>query len=223
MNKLKISTITLVMFLLMVILAACSEEQPPNPAEFMYEHFEEAVVIERAVEEIQVPLTEAENNEFEWYEEMLALSDLEEIEALAAQAIESAEERRALMDEEKEIIDNAFQEFQQAIDFIEDFQDEVVKEQAEDIVRMMEERHQTYQDLYNKYMETIDMDIELYTLIYQEELTIEELQEKHDLVNEAYQQINELNNQFNEITAEFNNAKREFYENAGLEVVFEGA
>lgn len=206
---------------LTALMVGCNEEEPPNPAEFMYEHFEESVTIEKAVEDLQGPLTEAENNEFEWYEEMLSLTELEEIEELAEQAIQSAEERRALMNEEKEIIDNAYEEFQLAREFVEDFEEEEVRDKAESVMAIMDERYETYQDLYDKYIETIDMDIELYTMLYEEELTVEELQEKHESVNAAYREINELNSRFNELTSEFNAAKREFYELSGLQVEFE--
>lgn len=218
MKKLKLGISAI---LLTAVMVGCNEEEAPNPAEFMYEHFEESVTIEKAVEDLQGPLTEAENNEFEWYEEMLTLSELEEIEELAEQAIQSAEERRTLMDEEKEIIDNAYEEFQLASEFVEDFEEEEIREKAESVMAIMTERYETYQELYTMYMETIDMDVELYTMLFEEELTVEELQEKHESVNEAYREINELNSRFNELTADFNSSKREFYELSGLQVVFE--
>ncbi|MDG5789488.1 YkyA family protein [Evansella sp. AB-P1] len=205
--------------LLIPILAGCEEED--NPVEFMYEHLEEAVSIERAVGEKQDPLTEAEDNELQWYTEMSETSDMEEIEYLAQQAIQSAEDRRELMEEEKEIIDEAFEEFQLAKPFIDDIEDESLQNNANSMVSIMEDRYEVYQELYEHYIETIDMDIELYTMYFQEDLAFEELQQQHDLVNEAYQRINELNQEFNEYTANFNESKRDFYDLAELDVVFE--
>ncbi|MFA9557291.1 YkyA family protein [Evansella sp. AB-rgal1] len=210
---------TIFILSLITLLAACTPEQE-NPAEFMYEHLEEAVSIERAVGEKQDPLTEAEDNELEWYKEMAETSDIEEIESLANQAIESAESRRDIMIEEKEIIDEAFEEFQLAIPFVEDIEEQEVIESANSMIQTMEDRYDTYQQLYDQYMETIDMDIELYTMYFQEDLTTEQLQEQHDIVNEAYQKINELNREFNDYTTAFNDSKRSFYEISGLNVVF---
>lgn len=202
-----------------VILTACGGEEP---AEFIYEHLEEAVQIEHSVADKQGPLTEAEELEHEWYEEMLALSDEDEIQELSQQAIESAEERRTLMNDEKVIIEEAYEEFQQSKEFITEL-DEEVATHAVQLVQTMEERYELYEQLFNKYNETIELDIELYELIAQEDLTVEELQEQHDLVNEAYEEINELNNNFNEKTVQYNEEKREFYEVAELNVVYEDA
>ncbi|SDY78502.1 Putative cell-wall binding lipoprotein [Evansella caseinilytica] len=202
------------------MLIACSDD---NPAESMYGHLEEAVQIEKAVEGKQTPLADAENDEYDLYEEMLSLSDLEEIESLSKQAIESAEKRRTLVQEEKAIIDEAYEQFLLSVPFIEAFEEEAIQSQAEEMVEVMKDRYETYQELYSEYVATIDLDVRLYTLVYQEDLTIDQLQEQHDLVNEAYQRINDLNQRFNEYTSSFNDAKRSFYDVADLDVVFDDA
>ncbi|ADU30924.1 YkyA family protein [Evansella cellulosilytica] len=211
---------TVIIFMLAIFLTGCFNESE-NPAQFMYEHLEEAVAIEVELGEKQAPLTEAENMEYELYEEMLTLSELSEIEELAQQAIESAESRRELMVEEKEIIDAAYEEFALAKAFIDDIEDEEIKQQADEMVSAMENRYEAYNELYNKYVETIDIDIELYSMVFQEELTVDELQAQHDIVNEAYNEINEFNDMFNQYTTAFNDAKRDFYEAAELDVVFD--
>ncbi|WP_380086975.1 YkyA family protein [Evansella tamaricis] len=207
-------------FMLSLFAAGCSEEQV-NHVELMYDHLEEAVQIEKAVEDKQGPLTEAENYELELYEQLRDISDLAELEEIAQTAIESAEERRSIMEEEKAIIETAYDEFQLSIEYLDEIEDEEVKAQGQAMIEVMENRFETYQELFSQYLLTIDLDIELYSMYYHEDTTIEDLQDQHDLVNEAYQVINDLNQQFNDHTNEFNESKRSFYEMAELNVVFE--
>ncbi|WP_158282214.1 YkyA family protein [Salipaludibacillus keqinensis] len=202
----------------LAIFTACFGDQP---AEEMYEHLEESVQIEQEIEAKQEPLTSAEENEVALYEEMLTLSSVEEIEPLADEAIESAEQRRELMDEEKELIEESFSIFQEAEQHVEDIEEEEERQAAENLVNTMNERYEVYQELHEAYMTSIDQDIQLYEMAKDEEVEVEQLQEQHDSVNELYNEITELNQQFNELTNQYNDAKMEFYEAAELNVVFE--
>jgi len=203
---------------MMAVLTACFGEQP---AELMYDHLEESVQIEKEIEVKQEPLTNAENDEVDLYEEMLTLSSVEEIEPLAIEAIASAEERRKIMEEEKSLIEESYSIFQEAEQHIEDFDEEKVVQAANELVETMNERYDVYQELYEEYIHSIDQDIRLYEMAKDEEVDVEELQDQHNATNESYNQINELNQQFNQLTNEYNEAKIHFYETSELDVVFE--
>ncbi|TMW73027.1 YkyA family protein [Alteribacter natronophilus] len=188
----------------------------------IHEHLENAVEKEQVFQEQQSPLTEAEVREHELYEEMLELSEVEEIEPLAEEAIESAEERRSIIETEKQSIDDAYSEFQEITGYTEDLEEEA-RNAAEDMTAAMDARYEVYQELYEEYLNTIELDIELYNLISQEVVNspdelLEELQGQHDRVNEAYERVNQLNSEFNERTQEYNEAKRTFYQEAELNV-----
>lgn len=187
----------------------------------MYEHFEEAVKIESEIEQLQAPLIEAEEKEMEYFTEMTEIAELEELEKIAKEAIESAEKRKQLMDEEKEKIEASYEEFQQAILYIEDIEMEDVKEKAESLVSVMEERYRTYEQLYNYYVDSVEADLVFYEMIYDEDVTIDQLEEQLAKINELYHQINEQNKKFNELTTEYNEMKKRFYEVAELNVVFD--
>ncbi|PIB58767.1 YkyA family protein, partial [Pseudomonas sp. 2822-17] len=75
---------------------------------------------------------EAENNELKKYESLRDISYLEELESIAQEAIESAEERRSIMEAEKAIIDEAFEEFQLSIGFLDEIEDEELKTHGEE-------------------------------------------------------------------------------------------
>lgn len=53
-----------------------------------------------------------------------------------------------------------------------------------------------------------------------EELTLEELEQQINLINETYEKVVAANESFNKLTDQYNNAKVSFYKKAGLEVVF---
>lgn len=202
----------------MAILAACSGEQP---AEIMYDHLEESVQIEKEIEAKQDPLMNAEKKEVDLYEEMLTLSSVEEIKSLADKAIDSAGERREIMDEEKSLIEESYTTFLEVEPTVEDINEEDIKQAANELVETMDKRYDSYQKLYEEYIKSIDQDIRLYEMVKNEEVEVEELQEQHDVANEGYNKITQLNEQFNQLTNEYNDAKINFYELSELDVVFE--
>lgn len=203
----------------LVILSACANDQP---AELMFEHLEESVQIEQEIDAKQGPLTEAEQNEVELYEEMLSLSSVEEIEPLADEAIESAETRKEIMEEELELIEESYSIFQEAEQHVESI-DEEEEERAlgEELVEVMGERYEIYLQLHEEYMTSIDEDIQLYNMAKDEEVEFEELEAQHEAVNESYSRVTDLNGQFNELTNAYNDAKVAFYEESDLNVSFE--
>ncbi|WP_280770766.1 YkyA family protein [Salipaludibacillus daqingensis] len=192
------------------------ELKPINSSEMIYDYLEESVQKEIEIEDKQGPLTEAETNEMEWYGEMLALSNIEDIEPLVDEAIASADERKSLVEEEQLIMEQSFSIFQEAEAFTEDINDEDAKNYADEFVIIMNNRYDTYEELYDTYLQSIEEDILLYEMVKDEEVELEELQEQHEMVNEMYNEISELNEQFNQLTAEFNDTKLAFYNEAGV-------
>lgn len=199
------------------LLTGCNDE---NHAEYMYDHMEESVSIEMDMADIQEPLQSMEQEELSMYEEMLEISEIEEIEPIAENAIASAEERRSMMEEEQDIMERSYEEFNEARDYIDDLEEEVVP-YAEDAVSAMDIRYEHYQELHEAYLASIELDIELYNMMKDEDVEIESLEEQHDSVNEAYEEISSLNDTFNELTRDYNDTKMDFYEAAGLNVQFE--
>lgn len=201
--------------LMLFVFTACNGE---NASEQIYEEWEEAVQIELEIESIQDPLAENEQTESELYTDMLELSEVDEIEPLSQEAVASAEERRELMEEEKSIVDEAYEQFETGTDHIENIEEEEERQTAEEVVSTMDERYEAYNALHEQYVTSIDNDIELYEMIANEQVEVDELQEQHEVVNEAYEAISELNAEFNQKTDEFNEDKMNFYNTADLNV-----
>ncbi|WP_078554970.1 YkyA family protein [Bacillus alkalicellulosilyticus] len=193
-----------------------------NPAETMFQHMEEAVALEKEYENQQQPLVEAEKKEHEIYEQiiMLGMEEFDDIYALSEQAIAIVEERRELMNAEKQSIDAGFEEFIKIEAEIENLNEDI-KGLALEMKTAMEERYQSYQSLFEEYNKALDLDKVLYEMLQSEDATIDELQNQIDQINLSYETVIELKDIFNEQTVEYNQLKRDFYDAAEINVEFE--
>lgn len=201
-----------------VILSGCGEK----PAETVYQHLEAAVELEAPFEQQQEPLQKAEARENELFEDIIGLgmNDLEQISSLADKALASIDSRVSMIEKEKESIEASYAEFAQI-----ETQFEKVEEGLsmflEDLHKAMDERYESYQGLYETYVEATNKDRKLFEMLKRENLTMEELQAQIDLVNESYRDVTEQKEQFNRSTDEYNEKKRSFYEAAELNVRYE--
>ncbi|MCD8501956.1 MAG: YkyA family protein [Bacillaceae bacterium] len=210
--------ILFMMLTLSVLVTGCAKE---NLAEKVYHHLEAAVNIEKPFTEQQKPLAEAETKEYEIYEEILRLSNMEEIAQQIAIVKGLANSRLEMLEIEKEGIEAAYAEFLSVIPIVEEIEDGELKIAGENLIDAMEQRHDTYQLLYDNYLIAIGLDLELYELILEEDLTIEQLQQQHELVNTTYEIVNQYKDDFNNYTNIYNERKKDFYLLADLNVIFE--
>ncbi|WP_185819838.1 YkyA family protein [Salibacterium salarium] len=212
LHKKKIALISIV--LLLLGLSACGS----SPAEKVYTHLEEAVALEDEFESQQEPIMELEQKEQELYEEMLSLGveEMDEIKTLSQEAIGYAKERKEHLEKEKESIEAAFEEYKLGEEQLDNV--EGANEEAEAVKKTMNNRYETYQELYKSYQTAIEKDIILYEAFTKEDLTIDDLQAEIDAVNEQYSIVVENRDQFNKYTDEYNQAKDAFYGQTDLEI-----
>ncbi|WP_449353994.1 YkyA family protein [Virgibacillus natechei] len=205
---------------LSVVLAACSGESTEQQ---LHNHLEEAVSLEEGFEQQQGEITELEKQEQELYKQIIDLSEdeLDQIQEISQQAIDTVDQRSKKIEAEKESIDASQEEFNQVSDLIEDLEEEETKAKAEEMYDVMDNRYTAYNDLYNAYTESLELERELYTMLQEEDLEQEALTDHINTINESYQQVLEANEQFNEYTVEYNALKQEFYELAGIDVEYE--
>jgi hypothetical protein len=202
-----------------VLLTACGE----NPANTVYHHLENAVELEQPFEQQQEPLQKAELKENELFEEIISLgmSEFEEIVKNADEAIVSIQSRETMINHEKESIEESFQEFKKIEEAVEKIEDFEVVNVLTDLVKVMHDRYNNYQKLYDSYVAAIALDRTLFEMLQDEDLIMEDLQNQIDKVNEAYEKLEEYKKEFNKKTDEYNQLKREFYKKAELNVQFE--
>ncbi|MFD2639641.1 YkyA family protein [Piscibacillus salipiscarius] len=206
--------------LIMFFLAACSEDY--NPAEDMYTHLEKSVELESSFQSAQSELVKLEEKENELYNKMMEINmnELDEIKPIIKEALGLVEERRKLMEQEKESIDAAKEEFDQVQEYIEEL-DEEPKEIAINMVDKMNERYEGFNELYNAYNSSLDLDAELYEMLKNEELKKKDLDAQVEKVNNSYNEVQKAQEKFNKLTQEFNDLKKQFYEASGLNVEYE--
>ncbi len=194
----------------------------PSPEEKIYETLEEVVAVEKDFEEQQDPLVELEKKEKELYDEILTLGmkEFDQILTLSNEALTIVADRESKINNEHESIKASKKEFQKIDTFISEIKEDSLKEEADGLVSLMNERYGSYEELYSSYTEAIGHDKKLYEMFQNEELTLEELEQQINLINSTYEKVVAANEEFNKLTDQYNKAKVSFYKNAGLEVVF---
>lgn len=185
----------------------------------MHEILEKVVKTEKQFEMQQEPLVELEKKEQEIYSQIieLGMKEKEQISELAAEAINIVEERKKLMDLEKDSLNSSKKQFESIQPLIEDLDEENVQEQAEKLYETMMNRYEYHDKLYKQYLTGLELDLELYKLFQKGDVQLEVLEEKIGRINEAYELVLKSNQVFNEETRKYNEIKQKFYESAGIE------
>ncbi|MET3698155.1 putative cell-wall binding lipoprotein [Bacillus oleivorans] len=199
-------------------LAGCTEKV--SPMETMYTTLEGVVSAEEGFNEQQDPLRELEKQEHDLFDQIISLSmnEFDQILTLSKEALSIIEQRKEKIEIERQSMIESEEKFKEVQDIIETIEDENLKAQAASLSDVMNTRYQAHKSLYDAYMKGLQLDQELYTILQDENLTLDQLESKINEINEAYELVMEANNQFNEITEKYNDAKKNFYEAAGLEV-----
>lgn len=218
--KNKLVKVYIIMVTISFLLVGCMGG--PSPEEQIYETLEKVVSLEKNFEEQQAPLIELEKQERSLYDEILALGmkEFEKIVTLSDEALVIVNQREERLNSEYDSIKSSKEEFQNVEQYIEEIKDEKVKEEANELVSIMNQRYESYDELYTTYNEAIKLDRELYEMFKNEELTLEELEAQINSINETYEKVVAANDSFNSLTEQYNKAKVTFYKNAGLEVVY---
>lgn len=201
------------------LLAACSGE---STEEQIHSHLEQAVAEEAEFEEQQQQITELEEKEQELYSEIIQLDmdDFDQIQSLSEEALEVIEARSGKIALERESIESSQETFHMTEELIAEL-DNGVQAKGEEMYNVMENRYNAYYDLFDAYMESLELERELYNMLQQEDTEQEALNEHINSINDSYQAVLEYNDQFNEFTVEYNELKQEFYELADINVAYE--
>ncbi|MEH7387824.1 YkyA family protein [Bacillus sp. JJ1521] len=209
-----------VLISLVFLLMGCTGG--PSPGEQIYETLEKVVTVEKDFEEQQDPLVDLEKKEKELYDQILTLGmkEFDQIVTLSNEALTIVADRETRINNEHESINASKKEFQKIDSFISEIKEDSLKEEANALVSLMNERYESYEELYSSYIEAIGHDKKLYEMFQNEKLTLDELEQQINLINGTYEKVVAANEEFNKLTDQYNNAKVSFYKNAGLEVVF---
>nr|WP_275695457.1 YkyA family protein [Fredinandcohnia sp. SECRCQ15] len=194
----------------------------PTPEEEIYKTLEKVVTLEKTFEEQQEPLIQLEKKERKLYDQIISLGmkEYDKIVSLSDEALNIVNERETKLNNEYESIKSSKEEFENAVKSINDIKDKDLKEEAEELVALMQKRYESYDKLYADYSEAINNDKLLYEMFKKEQLTLEELEGQINKINTIYEKVVSSNDLFNNVTNQYNEAKVNFYKQAGLKVVY---
>lgn len=206
--------------LIIVLLSACSGETTEVQ---IHNHLEEAVHLEAGFESQQENITDLEMQEQEIYSQIIdiGMDEFDQIVELAKKATGIIDERSEEIELEKESIDASREEFNKVRTLIDELEEGEVKQEANKMYDMMENRYKSYDKLHEAYVQSLAQEKELYSMLQKEDLEQEELTEQINRINESYQKILDENKKFNEYTTEYNTMKKEFYTLADINVTYE--
>ncbi|MBD7936889.1 YkyA family protein [Cytobacillus sp. Sa5YUA1] len=212
----KVKLIGLTMVASIIFLGGCSQ----SPKEELLNTLEDVAQAEQEFKNQQEPLVEIEKKEKEIYDQIIALSmkEFDQIKELSNEAIELVNERQDLMKNEEESITASQKEFEKTDKLINKIEDDDLKKSANELYDVMMQRYDVHSELYKHYMNSTEMDIELYELFKKEDVTLEQLESQIEKINQSYEKIVENNETFNEKTEEYNDKKLVFYKDAGIEI-----
>lgn len=223
MAKYRSKTPILFLFILLssVFLAGCLNAN--STVNDIHALLESVVELEQEFENQQDPLVELEKEEKEIYSKIISLGmkEFDQIVALSNEASAIVAKRQEHMDKEATSIEASKKEFEKIEPLIEKIEDVELKKKANELKSTMLERYETHGTLYENYMNGLTYDKELYEMFQKEDLSIDQLEEQIEKINNSYKLVLESNKEFNELTQQYNEIKFDLYNIAGLEITEE--
>jgi methyl-accepting chemotaxis protein len=208
----------LLLVVILIALGGCLNQK--TTPEQMYEVMEKVVLEESTFENQQSPLVKAEKKEKQLYDQILSLGmkEHEQIVKLADEALLLVEERKTLMASETASIEKSEVQFEKLLPYIEKLEEPSLKKEAKKLYEVMIKRYRLHEDLNIAYSQALQFDKELYQLFKRNDLSMDELENQINQINEIYEKIYDINKQFNVNTEKYNDLKLVFYQKAGFKI-----
>ncbi|WP_404408899.1 YkyA family protein [Jeotgalibacillus malaysiensis] len=200
-----------------ILLSGCVFGTPAE--EEISEKLEAAVAAEEGYVSAQNDLRELETEEQQLYDEIMSLSmeEFEQINSLADDALSNLDEREEKLAEERSAIESSQEEFSGVEDLTGDLESDELREHVDVMIETMNNRYASHEELTGAYETGISLNRELYELLKNEGLQLEELEQQITSVNDQNAVIIEANTAFNDLTNEYNELKAEYYNLAELD------
>ncbi|MFJ7752103.1 YkyA family protein [Peribacillus muralis] len=212
----RFGAIVILLFSTLLIMAGCFNG---SPEEKVHKILEKTADKESEFNQHQEPLNNLEKKEQEQYEKIikLGMDDYKQIVEISDEAIKNLDQREEIIDKEQSSMQSSKEEFDKIDVQIGKIEDEKVKKEATEMKKVMAERYDTYDNLYEAYQESLAYDRELYELFKKEDLKMDELQGQIKKINTSYEKVLKTNKQFNALTEKSNQKKESFYDSSGIE------
>ncbi len=218
MSNIKKTGFLALLLMVSVLLSGCFWQE--TTVDKMYSTMENVVDAEKSFEDQQEPLVELEKSEKEIYEKIIALGskEHEQIVELSDEAQDILAKRKKRMESEQKSLKASKKEFEKILPLIDELDDTEQKKQANELTKTMNERYEIHNQLYKLYIQGIKYDSELYEMLKNKEISMEQLDDQITKSNETSKQVLETNEKFNNKTKKYNKEKLAFYKKAGLNV-----
>lgn len=204
--------------LLLLFVTGCVDREL-NVVESMLEHIEGSAKMEDNLLK-EKELLELKGEENAIFQEIVSLEigNKEENERLTNEAIEIAKKRLFLAKEELELLKKAYTEFEKTKIISLELKKEETKKQYKKVSDLMEIRVKKQEDVYNLYVKTTNLDIELYRLLKEEDLNLEEIETQIEKINESYELLKKELDDFNSKTEQYNEERKKLYQLVDLKI-----
>ncbi|MFD2443354.1 YkyA family protein [Bacillus sp. CGMCC 1.16607] len=211
--------IALITICILFSLGGCLNQK--TALEKMYEVMEKVVKAENTFEDQQDPLVRVEQEEKELYDQIITLGmkEYDQIVKRADKALLLVDEREKLMKLETESIEKSKEQFKELYSLIKELDDEKMKKDANHLYTIMMDRYEIHHELEQSYTKALEYDKELYNLFKRKDLTLEQVENQINQINQTYEEIYKINDRFNNQTQKYNDLKLKFYKEAGFNIV----
>ena len=168
---------------------------------------------EKGYRDAQKELASLEKKEQETFNEVMALTqeDTEKVKTLVSELNESVEQRLALLEEEKQSMNNAKEKVSAIEDVSDEVKDEKSKTSIKELDEAIEDRYAAHEKVTTEYIALTDQQTVLYEMLVNEETKQEDLQKQVTVVNSQNDKVQEAIQTFNDSTIAVNELKSNVY------------
>lgn len=189
-----------------LFLSACNNgERELN--EF-YKDFTGSLEEEQGLSDLNDQYNELEGEKAALQEE-LNNAELEDINTISAELQENTTERLSLLEEERTLIENSNEAFEDAGQSAEDISNEEYKKEASSLSESMNARYEAHSTMTDTYTEALNAEQALFEYLAEDEIAQDTVDEHLNKIAEYNEPINEASKAFSNETEKINQLKGE--------------
>ncbi|MFX3624072.1 MAG: YkyA family protein [Ectobacillus sp.] len=192
----------------------------PKPEEELYVIFENAAKQEKGMFKSAAQLEKIETENKELYNKILqdGKEDNQTVQSIIDKAVQGVNDRKKIVDDERDMLKKAQQEMKESKEYIKDLQEAGMKAQAKKVVNLYKERYETFEEMHAAYKKALVSEKELYHMLQAKEEKLKTISDKVKEVNKLYENVGVKNEKFNQYTEQYNQEKVAFYKQADFKI-----
>lgn len=189
-----------------LFLSACSNAE--SELNDFYDAFTGSLTEEKGLGELNEQYNELEGSKASMQEE-LNNADIKEINSISEELQTNTAERLELLEEERGLIADSDEAFEDAREAAEDISNEEYKKEADSLVTAMNARFDAHKTMTDTYTEALQAEDALFEYLGNEDIAQDEVDEHLNKIAEYSEPINEASERFASETEKINQLKGE--------------